>query len=479
MQASNKLILEQTQSQRLIPLQVRVGRLLEMNSLEIEQEVRRALEELPALTVEESGVDSDKNAELTANDFNETAEQVQMADYKPDDLPETRGWKAESRNWENYNTEPEQTLADALESQLKELELTDKDYEIARYIIGSIDSNGYMARTMSAISDDIRIQTGIDVSVDETRKVWKIIRSFDPPGVGAVDLRDALLLQLKRKEETQAVCDATEIISDYFDLFSLKHFRKIETQTGMSRARLREAMGVIRQLNPKPGSIHASSALEENSRHIIPDFRVDVEDGNITLTLLNDLPALTIEQTFTDDSSILATASARAKKETATFLKTRRDEAKEFISLLQARQQTLFRVMSAIIKLQKDFFLTDDVAAIKPMILKDVSAITGDDLSVISRTAANKYVSTARGIYPLKIFFNERTKIGGDHKSTSRREIASFLSEIINNEDKHSPLADEAIVEIMKKKNIDIARRTVAKYREQLGIPVARLRKEF
>jgi len=481
MASSSKISLEQNQTQRLIPLQVRVGRLLEMNSLELEQEVKRALEELPALDVADNQQEDhpERSGDNANEEFNETAEQIQLADYAPDDIPVFGHSRGMQESWSNFAAEPEQTLAEVLSAQVKELDFGEVDSEIAKYIIGSIDSNGYMTRTVAAIAQDIAIQTGIDVEPGQVRSVWQAIRTLDPPGIGAVDLRDALLLQLRRKEYSEAVSDATEIVSDYFDLFSLKHYSKIQAQTGMSRERLQQAVSLIRMLNPKPGSILSSSPLEENFRHIIPDFKVDVEDGRLTLSLLNDIPSLTIEKTFSDDSSLVSSASPRGKKEALAFLKIRRDEAKEFISLLHTRQQTLFRVMSAIVALQKDFFLTEDLSAIHPMILKDVAAMTGDDISVVSRTTANKYVATARGVYPLKIFFNERTKIGGDPDSASSREVANMLKEIIDSEDKTSPLPDEAIVELLKKRNLDIARRTVAKYRERLGIPVARLRKEI
>lgn len=480
MAQSNGISIEQAQTQRLIPLQVRIGRLLEMNSLELEQEVKRALEELPALDVADSSADEPETKHSSGeDDFKETPEQVQMADYAPDDRPVSMPGRNPAADYGSFAAEPEMTLSEVLMQQVKELDLDSVETGIAEYVVGNIDSNGYMTRTMTAIAQDIEIQTGDEVSVAKVREIWQKIRSLDPAGIGAVDLRDALLLQLRRRAASEAVDDAIEILADYFDLFSLKHYAKIQSQTGISRERLQNAVSVIRQLNPKPGSILSTSPLEENSRHIVPDFRVEVEDGKISLALLNDIPQLTIEQTFSDNSPLLSSTTTRGRKEAMAFLKVRRDEAKEFIALLQTRQQTLFRVMSAILSLQREFFLTDDTSLIKPMILKDVAAITGDDLSVISRTTANKYVATSRGVYPLKIFFNERTKIGGDPDSASSREIASALREIVDNEDKSNPLPDEAIVEIMKKHNLDIARRTVAKYRERLGIPVARLRKEI
>lgn len=477
MENGSKISLEQNLGQRLLPIQVRIGRLLEMNSLELEDEVKRALEELPALEVDER---SAAGEEESVNDFNETAEEIQLADYAPDEHPDYVRGGMDRAGLAAAISDNSDTLGDVLLSQFDEQAATPTEREIARYIIGSIDSNGYMTRTVSAIVQDMVIQTGLEVSVEQARTVWKRIRSSDPAGVGAVDLRDALLLQLKRKTASEVVDDAVEIVSDYFDLFSLKHYDRIISNTGMSRERLAAAVAYIRQLNPKPGSVLESSPLDESSRHIIPDFRVDVDNGRITVTLLNDIPSLTIEQSFSDEKSILASVAAtRNKKETLAFIRSRRDEAKEFISLLQTRQQTLFRIMSAIVAIQKDFFLTDDTSRLRPMILKDIAAVTGDDISVISRAAANKYVATSGGVYPLKIFFNERAKIGGTDDSASGRHIAARLREIVDAEDKNNPLTDENLVELFKKEKIDIARRTVAKYRERLGIPVARLRKEI
>ena len=387
MDSKSKISLEQNLGQRLLPVQVRVGRLLEMNSLELEEEVKRALEELPALEIE-----SDTSvAEHTAEDeFNETAEEVQLADYAPDDHPDYVRMPADRSSFVAAVSDSSNTLSDSLLSQYDEQSCSELEQQIARYVIGSIDSNGYMARTISSIAQDITVQTGLEVTPEQVRAVWHKVRELDPAGIGAVDLRDALLLQLKRKERTDVVKDATEIVADYFDLFSLKHFNKIVAQSGISRERLTEAVSYIRQLNPKPGSVLESSPLDESSRHIIPDFRVEVEDGKISVALLNDIPSLTIERTFTDEESILRSAgNARARKETMAFIRSRRDEAREFITLLQTRQQTLFRIMTAIVGIQKEFYLTDDPARLRPMILKDISAVTGDDLSVISRAAAN------------------------------------------------------------------------------------------
>ncbi len=334
-----------------------------------------------------------------------------------------------------------------------------------------------MGRDMNSITDDIAIQTGLDVTTDRVRQVWNMVRGLDPAGIAATDLRDCLLLQLKRRSPSQAVNDAREIIADYFDIFAKKHFDRIASMMSLPLDRLKSALTVIRQLNPKPGSEFTDGGIEENSRHIVPDFLIETDNDRITLTLLNNLPELTIEKTFSDDAlPVDDAASARQRREAQTFIRQHRDEARDFIKILRTRQETLFRVMSAIVTLQHDFFISEDPRQIKPMILKDIAAITGDDLSVISRATASKYVATQRGLYPLKMFFNERTQTDED---TSSHAILAELKKIIGNEDKRHPMSDEQITAAMTRLGYNLARRTVAKYRERLGIPVARLRKEM
>ena len=314
----------------------------------------------------------------------------------------------------------------------------------------------------------------MEVTPEHVRHLWQLIRGFDPAGVGAVDLRDCLLLQLKRKSGASARI-ATEIISDYFDFFSKKHYSRIVSALGISENELREALALIQQLNPKPGGELNDTLMEERSRHIIPDFMVETDGDRINLTLLNNIPELRIEASFSEDSPV-ANAGNKNERETRTFIRRHRDEARSFIRLLSLRQETLFNVMSAIVQLQRDFFLTEDTGKIRPMILKDVASLTGYDLSVISRATAGKYVATAHGVYPLKMFFNERPNT---EESGSSHEVMAALRKLIENEDKSHPLTDDTLTEMLAGVGYHLARRTVAKYRERLGIPVARLRKEL
>ena len=487
MNDSQKLGIEQNQTQRLIPMQVAVGRLLEMNVIEVEEEVKRALEELPALEVNEDKEDKPVQQDDDNEDnFAESAEQMQMADYRTDDdipsyLKKTNNGYYDPDDYiEPVVVAVEGTIIDTLTEQLNEREVTPQQEIIAKYIIGSIDDNGYMSRDMNSIRTDIAYQAGIDVTIEEVREVWKMIRTFDPAGIAAVDLRDCLLLQLQRRiadeqKPSKALLDAKEIIADYFDIFSKKHFQKITSALGITEGELKEALEEIHSLNPKPAGQLASGGLEEGSRHIVPDFNVEVDGDKITLTLMNNIPELRIEATFAEQPDEKQ-FKGREKSAAATFIRQRRDEAQMFIRALSMRQETLFRVMSGIVTIQRQFFLTGDMSDIKPMVLKDVSELTGDNISVISRATAAKYVSTPYGVFPLKVFFNEKVN---DEEDASSHKIIEEIKAIISTESKKKPFSDDAITAMLNKKGYSLARRTVTKYREKVGIPVARLRKEL
>lgn len=474
MDNSLKLSLGQKLQQKLSPLQIRYGRVLEMNAPEIEEEVRQELDDNPALAVADAQQD-----DFSDETFNESAEQLQMADYRDeDDIPSYR-LEARNHSVNDVYREPVavaggNTLMEHLSSQLAEMGLGVTDLRIADYIVGNIDDNGYLTRTLPAIIDDLAINQGLDVADEDVRRMYNTVRSLDPAGVGAIDLRDCLLLQLKRRRATPDVRVAREIVSDYFDLFSLKHYDRLISSLGVTRQQLQEAVDVIRTLDPKPGSVYADAAVDDRVRHIIPDFSVEVDGDSITLTLLNNIPELCIEETFAaaDDNRSVTPR----EREAAAFVRRKRDEASDFIAMLKLRQSTLYSVMSAIVKIQRDFFLTDDETKLRPMRLRDIGAVTGLDLSVISRAAAGKYVTTPGGVYPLKFFFNDSA--GSDDEDASVRKIIAEIKDIVDNEDHARPLSDDAITTELRERGYDIARRTVAKYRERLGYPVARLRKE-
>ncbi|MCM1518951.1 MAG: RNA polymerase factor sigma-54 [Pseudoflavonifractor sp.] len=463
-------------TQRLTPMQVQFVRMLEMTGPEVEDEVRRAVDENPALeTVDNAhGDDSDDTS------YSESAEEMRLADYPNED--ETPSYRLEARNHsaDDVRYEPVaiasgDNLIGSLTSQLSEHDLTEKQQAIAEYIIGNLDDNGYLTRPVASIADDLAFREGIDATTDEVKDALETVRSLDPAGIGAVDLRDCLLLQLRRMSPSVATRTAIEIIAHYFDLFSKKHYDRLASALGISQDALRDAIELIRTLNPKPGGLLGGDNADDRTRHIIPDFNVEVDGDTITLTLLNNIPDLQIEESFVPESRA-TTRTTRRDREAMTFIRQKHDEAASFIKVLKMRQETLYRVMKAIVTIQRDFFLTDDESMLRPMILKDIASLTGYDLSVISRATAGKYVATSRGVYPLKFFFNERPKEDDD---TSSHEIMAAIKEIIATESKDRPLSDEAITTALGRRGYDIARRTVAKYREKAGIPVARLRKEL
>lgn len=479
--------LSQKLQQRLSPLQLRFVRMLEMSELEFEEEVRRELDDNPALAEAEG-------QELPASDpdsegFDETPEQMQLADYRDEEeIPfyrlEANNRSADDEYFEPTSIAPEATtLIDNLTAQLGESDLEDGELLVAQYVIGNLDDNGYMTLTPAQILDDLAFGAGIDLSMEELKRILEVIRSLDPAGVGAYDLRDCLLLQLRRMPEGGEVALATEIVEDYFDLFSLRHFDRLESLTGRSREELREAVRVIKRLDPKPAGQLSESTADDRSRHIVPDFYVELDDSDphdeprLVLTMPNSVPELAIEESF----AVSAEGVRRAEEK--SFIQRKREEAQNFIDVMRARRETLFKVMSAILNIQRQFFVTEDEATLRPMILKDVEQRTGFDLSVISRATTGKYVATPTAVYPLKFFFNERVGSSPSDDDpeggASTHQVLAAIRRVIGEEDPQRPLSDDALTERLAAEGFDIARRTVAKYRERLGIPVARLRKKL
>jgi RNA polymerase sigma-54 factor len=477
--------LSQTQSQiqTLAPLQVQFVKLLEMNTAAIEDEVHRRLDENPALEeVAPASAVSDSDGDTDA--YNETSEELQRADYRDEDdmMPSYRtrqqsGGDDDDRRMPIDANAASTDMSENLIEQLADYDLSPRDRMFAEYLIGNLDSNGRMTRTLSAIADDIAIHTGHDITRDDLQRAFDTVRSLDPAGVGAVDLRDCLLLQLRRREMTIPVKTAIEILDLHFDAFANKHFDRLRTKVGITDDQLREALDVIRTLNPKPGNSD-SNAPEDRMMHINPDFVVEPDDNDPTeqrfnISLTQRLPELAVAQSYRVGD--IAATSARRDK-TLAFIRSRSQEATEFIDLLQRRSQTLMDVMSAIVDIQAEFFRTEDRSTIRPMILKDIAALTGRDMSVISRATNGKYVATRGGLYPLKMFFNERPKEDSD---VSSHQILEALKSMIDAEDKRHPLSDDALADMLNARGFDIARRTVAKYREQINIPNSRGRRDL
>lgn len=477
MENSQNLSLSQRQQQTLAPLQLQYVKALEMTAPEFDDEVRRELDDNPAL----EAVDEDSPAETES--FGESAEELQSADYSdPDEMPqyllEAHNWSADGEMREHVAVSGGESLLESLQRQLNEMRgISDDERRIAGFIIGNIDDNGYLTRSPAALANDISIACNTDVTTRQVNKVLKKVQLLDPPGIGAVDLRDTMLIQLRRRNDGSAAFRyAIAIVKDYFDLLSKMHLNRLRSSMWIPRDMLDEAMKIIRTLDPKPGA-QVGGGEDARTRHITPDFYVEVDaDDNITLSLGGNVPMLRVEESFTVDPEPTAKNGRLTRMEEAAraFVRQKRDEANLFINAARMRRETLRRVMTAIVGIQREFFLTDDPMKLKPMVLKDVSAVTGDDLSVISRATSGKYVATRQGIYPLKYFFNEHRKDGEDSSSYHVMEI---IRSMIEKEDKTAPLSDDALADELKKRGFKVARRTVAKYRERLALPVARLRR--
>ena len=473
--------LEQRLQLRLSPMQMRLVRMLEMTEPEIEEEVRREVDDNPALEV----VDTPVAGEEPTETYGESAEQMQLADYRDeDDIPPYR-LEANNRSADDVRFEPVavaagESLMESLLSQLAATDLSQRQVALARYIVGNIDDNGYMTRTLPQIDDDMAIDAGIEVDMAEIKDIFARIRTLDPAGVGAYDLRDCLSLQLRRMPDSEAVRTAREIVDNYFDVFSLRHFDRLGSLLGISRESLREADEVIRSLDPKPASRFGESDADDRARHIVPDFYVEVDrNDRITVSMPGSLPELAIERSFDvdDEVSVADTGeTSMRKREALSFISSKRRDASDFIELLRLRRVTLMKVMEAIARWQREFFLSEDESRLRPMVLKDIAGAIGMDISVVSRATAGKYVATQGGVYPLKFFFNERVS---EDEDASSREILSALRVLIQEEAPSSPLSDDALTARLTEMGYNIARRTVAKYRERLGIPVARLRKKL
>ena len=359
--------------------------------------------------------------------------------------------------------------------------MNDENQKVAEYIIGNIDESGYLDRSLSAISDDLIFQQNIDIPVSRLEEILKVIQDFEPAGIAARNLQECLLLQLGRKEKSEIVDYAINIITNLFDEFTKRHYDKIIRQLSIDEEILKEVIQEITTLNPKPGNNWGDS-LSITLSTIVPDFTIDSYGGELFLSLNNrNIPDLRVSREyselfkgFSDNKESMSLDS----KNTVLFVKQKLDSARWFIDAIKQRQDTLQRTMQAIMDMQYDFFLTGDESQLKPMILKDVAQRTGYDISTISRVSNSKYVQTSFGIYPLKYFFSESMQTDTGEEISSR-EVKAILKECIENEDKKKPLTDDKLSEILKERGYIIARRTVAKYREQMNLPVARLRKEI
>lgn len=474
----------QQQIQTLSPQQILVVKLLELPAVELEDRIHAELLENPALEEgrEESGPDDQPDA--SAEDGNEAVEYDALNDYlTEDDIPDYKLQDSKQSKKASVDEIPFSeavSFYELLKGQLNELNISDHLREVTEYLIGSLDDDGLLRKSLESISDELAIYGGIETSVEELEESLRIIHDFDPPGLGARSLQECLLNQIKRKENTRLRQVQWDMIEQYYEEFTRKHWDKIKMKLGLSNEAFEEALAEITKLNPRPGS-SMGEFIGRNMQQIIPDFIVEThDDGSIVIGLNNrNVPELRMNRDFADMLKEHARNKANLTKEArdaALFLKQKLDAAQNFIDAIKQRQNTLMLTMQAIVDIQRLFFVEGDEMLIRPMILKDVAERTGLDISTISRVSNSKYVQTNYGMYLLKFFFSDAV-VTEDGEEMSAREIKKTLQECIENENKKQPLSDEELAEVLKEKGYPIARRTVAKYRQQLNIPVARLRK--
>ena len=480
--------LQQKLLQKLSPQQIQMIKLLEVPAMMLEQRIKKELEENPALEegpdddVQDIAGDVDDDDDLLNDNDHE---EFTLDDYiDDDDIPD---YRLQSNNYSKDEKRAEipfsvgSSFHEHLQSQLGLRTLTDKQKVMGEYILGNIDEDGYLRREISSITDDLAFLQNLEATEDELEEVLEVIQDFDPAGVGARTLQECLLLQISRKDsDNGSVAVAKTILTTFFDEFTKRHYDKISQRLELTDDELRAAIEEILKLNPKPGG-SVADPYSRTAQQIIPDFILEQTDNGLDLHLNSrNLPDLKVSRTYSEmlEAYSRDRTSNKEMKEAVSFVRQKLDAAKWFIDAIRQRQNTLLLTMNAIIEYQKEYFADGDETRMKPMILKDIAEMTGLDISTVSRVVNSKYIQTHFGIYPLKFFFSEGLQTdSGEEVST--REIKKILEECVAGEDKRKPLTDEKLTDILQEKGYQIARRTVAKYREQLNIPVARLRKEI
>lgn len=461
--------------QKLSPQQIQMIKLLELPAVQLEQRIKQEIEENIALEEEERPAEED-----------EQPQQISVDEYLRED--DTPSYKSRINNYSKddkqrpvYLTEG-RSLQEYLVEQLSYRNLSERDMKLAVYLIGSIDEDGYLRRDLESISDDIAFTVGIETSVGELERLLDIIHELEPAGIGARDLRECLLLQMNQMQvNTRARRLARKILTSYFDEFVKKHYEKLIARLQVSEEEFRDAIAEIRRLSPKPGNLYAEGGTD-TTPYIVPDFILDYQDGHFQLSLNSyNVPEVKINRRYADMIRDMVGSDGRVKekdREAIQFVKSKIDSAKWFISAIKQRHDTLMRTMQTILDYQQEYFKDGDRSKLRPMILKDIADRTGLDVSTISRVVNSKYVQTQFGIILLKSLFSEAMQTDSGEEVSSY-EIKNILQQCIDEEDKRKPLTDETLMDILNTKGYHIARRTVAKYREMLGIPVARLRKQI
>jgi RNA polymerase sigma-54 factor len=488
--------LQQKLLQKLSPQQIQLMKLLQVPTANLEERIKEELEENPAL--EQGDEDGDEFSDELKDEFESTNEDevldgseedyenVDISDYVYEDDDGPGDYKLKDDNYPEMDDKKvipiknEASFYEMLIDQLGMLELDERRFKVAEQIVGSLDDDGYLRRELSSIVDDLAFRQNVMTDEKEVEEIIRMIQQFDPAGIGARNLQECLLIQLQRKpQEEQGVQLAIKILSKYFDEFTKKHYEKIQRSLDLNDEQIKEVIHQIIKLNPRPGG--NIGGVNKAETYIIPDFFILNNNGKLELTLNSkNAPDLRISEGYRDMLKDYDRGAKKDKrqKEAVMFIKQKIDSAKWFIDMIKQRQATLYNTMHAIMKHQENFFLTGDETEMEPMILKDIAEVTGQDISTVSRVANNKFVQTEFGTYRLKFFFSESLSTdSGEEVST--REVKKILSDMIEGEDKRKPLADETLTDMLNEKGYNIARRTVAKYREQLNIPVARLRKEL
>ncbi len=465
--------LELKQTQKLSPLQIQTIKLIELPIQDLEQRIRKELEENPVL---------DEDLPKEKEDEGEAPREVSLSEYKEDDsIP---SYRLRSDNYSKderpqYNTfSVKESFTQSLQEQLGYRQLTEHQYAVASFLIGSLDDDGYLRRSLDSVVDDLSFRANIETTEEELLERLKVIQEFEPAGVGARDLRECLLLQIRHCKKTPEVELATKILKNHFNDFTSKHFQKIMTRLNISEEQMRAAIAKIVKLNPSPGG-QIDDSYNDQAQQIVPDFVLEYQDGELKLSMPRfSIPELRVNRKYADLLIEAANSSEREKKEAAAFVKKKLDSAKWFVEAIKQRHNTLSNTMQAIIDYQREYFIDGDETSLKPMVLKDIAEKTGFDISTISRVVNSKYIETHFGIYSLKYFFSEGLE-NQEGEEVSTRELKKALQDCVDSENKHKPLTDDELVVKMTEKGYKVARRTIAKYRDQLGIPKARLRKEL
>jgi len=488
-----KQTLQQKLLQKLSPQQIQFIKLLQVPTVSLDTRIKEELEENPALEdislanmnePAEEYPDKDPDDNFGDDDQSTDLDEFNVDDYlQADDISDYGG--GQNSNGDDDDDRKEIPIAiqnsffENLQQQLDLLALSDRDFLIGQQIIGSLDDDGYLRRPISSLIDDLAFSQNVIAEEQEVEELLKVIQEFDPSGIGARDLQECLLIQLRKKDQDNPIIrKAMVIVEDHLEEFTKKHYDKLERSLNINSEELKEIVNEILKLNPKPGD---SGAVAGKQLHIIPDFHITNNDGILHLTLnARNAPELRVSRSYQEmfDHYDKAAQKDKKMKEAVQFVKQKLDSAKWFIDAIKQRQQTLLKTMNAIMNYQYEYFLTADERQLKPMILKDIADRIDMDISTVSRVANSKYVQTEFGTFLLKSFFSEaiQTDTG---EEVSNKEVKKILEECISTENKRKPLADEKLTEILKEKGYTIARRTVAKYREAMGIPVARLRKQL